>query len=466
MDVIALTPREPDPATLLAGLYAGGPDTRVTHTGEGAVIQLRDEAGHPLLSVEAPILVQVPGEVERLLGTELPVPDGPVWWTEARASTAVAGAAGLAGSFAGRLATVLDGVVWPPGSATTEVITLAPDPANAPTPPDAPPAAEVLTDRAALVLQDRPVVPLSGWLADALQTTAAGGRALHLVTPATSRLTLAARSALRAHPGRWVVHDGDNRYYDGLSGTPLRWGEAAFVPAPDADTGPAQPPGADGERQLVLSLRAEHPATGELVLGGGLETAWRALTGAPPAGWGTSEPINVPWSPRQLTELARQRMPRPTWLLAVGRPGRPALATLEIARTRGGVGEDSTLTIGYGPGEEPPLDALPALAHTLVTQHRLGSLLVSLRAARRDLTVPAHPEPSPVPVSFTLGAEAVQDIGLHHASHPPHLAPGALLGPARRPGLYYALGDGTNPRAWAAFQHLAEHLRAGTARAN
>lgn len=60
-DVIALTERMPDATSVLAGLLAGGPDLRVETTGEGAVIQLCDAEGRPLVSIEAPLMLQVPG---------------------------------------------------------------------------------------------------------------------------------------------------------------------------------------------------------------------------------------------------------------------------------------------------------------------------------------------------------------------------------------------------------------------
>ncbi|MCZ9338255.1 hypothetical protein NGM37_10750, partial [Streptomyces sp. TRM76130] len=154
-DVIALTPSMPDVRTLLAGLYAGGPDLRVGTTADGAVVQLCAPDGRPLVSVEVPLLVQVPGEAARLLGGA--APDGPVWWTEVRASTAVAEADRLAGSFAGRLTTVLGGTVWPPGAATTEVVPLNTDPTDVPVTAGAAPAVDVLTTTTAVVIQDRPL---------------------------------------------------------------------------------------------------------------------------------------------------------------------------------------------------------------------------------------------------------------------------------------------------------------------
>ncbi|SCF67317.1 hypothetical protein GA0115256_113128 [Streptomyces sp. DconLS] len=121
-----------------------------------------------------------------------------------------------------------------------------------------------------------------------------------------------------------------------------------------------------------MSFRAIHPADERLVLGGALEAVWRELTGEPPAGWGTEEPANLPWSPRQLTDVAYERGPRPTWLVAVGSPERPGLATVRISRTEGGV-------------EEMPTDTeMIRAAEVLATRHDLQSMLVQVRRARRD----------------------------------------------------------------------------------
>lgn len=67
-DVIALTERMPDALSVLAGLLAGGPDLLVESAGEGAVVQLCDAEGRPLVSIEVPLMLQVPGEAARLLG--------------------------------------------------------------------------------------------------------------------------------------------------------------------------------------------------------------------------------------------------------------------------------------------------------------------------------------------------------------------------------------------------------------
>ncbi|MFF2652568.1 DUF6177 family protein [Streptomyces sp. NPDC058045] len=442
-DVIALTPRMPDTRTLLAGLYAGGPDLTVGTLADGAVIQLRASDGRPLVSVEAPVLVQVPGETVRLLGH--PAGDGPVWWTEARASTAVAEAGRLAGSFAGRVATVLGGTVWPPEAASTEVIPLTTDLSAVPVPATDTPAVDVLTASTAVVIQDRPLVPMTSWLSDALRSATGADRALHLVTPPDTRLTLPTRTALHGLPNRWVVQDPRLGYYDGLSGAVLHWKNGTFAPV--TGDGPARLAPAftaaddSGDRQLVLTLRTRHPADRELVLGGAVETAFRHLTGAPPAGWSTAEPVNLPWSTGRLTDLARARAPRSTWLIAVGQGERPALATVRVLRTPAGVEEDITLTLGHGGDEAlPPAGAVEELAAELDAGHGLVTLFTALRAARRDLTVPPRLEPPPIPMTFTLGHQEAARTG-----HP------------GRAG-HYPLGDGTDPSTWTAFRELLRHL--------
>ncbi|EPH43383.1 DUF6177 family protein [Streptomyces aurantiacus] len=470
-DVIALTPAMPDTMALLAGLHAGGPDLSVHSLAGGAVVQLRTPEGRPLVSVEAPVLVQTPGEARRLLGPHVAVPDVPFWWTETRAVSDVPEAADLAGSFCGRLTLLLGGTTWPPDAATLRVVEIADGPgpqgddATAyPDTDDAFPAVDILTDSTAVVLADRPVVALTAWLSEVLRATADSGRALHIVTPPHARLSLPLRTALTGPPNRWVVQVPEGGYYDGLSGAVLHWRDGTFTPALDAggETMPAEGfarPEPPSEQQLTLSLRTLHAPDAGLVLGRCLELAWHHLTGAPPAGWGTAEPVNLPWSPRQLTALARDRAPAPSHLLAVGSPDRPAIADLRVTRTRTGVAEETTLTLGCAADEPPPLDALEPLAEALVAGPGLNAMLVTLRRARRDLTAPAHLEGAPLPVSFTLGPTDVRAVGLPHARRPPLPLRPTALGPATAPAVHYRLSDGTSPDAWTDLETLTRHLR-------
>ncbi|MGW3738618.1 DUF6177 family protein [Streptomyces sp. NPDC005148] len=467
-DVIALTRRMPDPLTVLAGLLSGGPDKLVETVGEDAVVRLCDEEGRPLVSVEAPLLVQVAGEAERLLGATAPAV--PFWWTEARATTGIEEAERLAGTFAARLISLAGGSAWPPEAARSVAVVKTDGVSVAPTPAAAQPAIDALTDKVAVVIQDRPVVAMTAWLSDAVRATADAELGLQIVTSPGTTLSPAVRNSLTGWPSRWVVQDERDGYYDGLSGAVLRWQNGMFAPVEAADATPDDPrtPVAasfkefadTGERQLAISFRTVHPADDRLVLGGALEAVWRELTGNPPAGWGTAEPANLPWSLRQLTDVAHDRSPAPTWAVVVGSPDRPGLATVRISRTTGGVEEDVTLAFGYGAGEEPPVDALPRVAEILATRHHLQSMLIQIRKARRDLAVPPRFEGPGVPVAFVLGAEEVREMPGDRARRTPLSEPPVQLGPKTRPALYYPLpGDPSDLSGWQDFERLMRHLK-------
>ncbi|MFJ2587920.1 DUF6177 family protein [Streptomyces sp. NBC_00376] len=467
-DVIALTPRMPDPLTVLAGLLAGGPDKLVGTAGEDAVVQLCDEQGRPLVSIEAPLLVQVAGEAERLLGAT--APPVPFWWTEARATTGVEEAELIAGTFAARIATLAGGSAWPPQAARSLAVVKTDGVSVAPTPAAAQPAVDALTDKVAVIIQDRPVIAMTAWLSDAFRAAANAELGLQIVTSPGATLSPAVRNSLSGWPSRWVVQDEKDGYYDGLSGAVLRWQHGMFATVESPDAAPEDPrtPVAaayqevtdTGDRQLAISFRTVHPADDRLVLGGALESVWQELTGRPPAGWGTAEPANLPWSLRRLTDVAFERAPEPTWLVVVGSPDRPALATVRISRTKAGVEEDVTLAFGYGPGEEPPLGALPRVAEVLATRHHLQSMLVQLRRARRDLAVPPRFEGPGVPLAFVLGAEEVREMPGDRARRTPLSEPPVQLGPRSRPALYYPLpGDPSDLSGWQDFERLMRHLK-------
>ncbi|MFG5723765.1 DUF6177 family protein [Streptomyces murinus] len=471
-DVVALTRNMPDPLSVLAALLAGGPDVLAGAEGDGAVVQLCDEQGRPLVSVEAPLLVQVRGEARRLLGAS--EPEVPYWWTEARATTGVKQAEELAGAFAARIATLVGGTAWPREAARSLAVVKTDGIRAVPTPAAAQPAVDVLTDRVAVVIQDRPVVAMTAWLSDAFRAVAEAELGLQIVTPAGTRLSPAVRNNLPGWPSRWVVQDEKDGYYDGLSGAVLHWDNGMFAPVaspdPEATREDPRTPMADafapttaddGERQLAVSFRAIHPADERLVLGGALEAVWRELTGEPPAGWGTEEPANLPWSTRRLTDVAYERAPRPTWLVAVGSPERPGLATVRISRTEGGVEEDVTLAFGYGPGEEIPADTeVIRAAEVLATRHDLQSMLVQVRRARRDLSVPPRFEGPGVPYAFVLGADEVREMPGDRARRTPLPQPPRELGPKRRPALYYPFpGNPSDLSGWADFERLMSHLK-------
>lgn len=117
-DVVALCKDVPDVHAVLTGLLAAGPDLRMKAVLTGAVVQLLDDDGRSMYAVEGPRLVQVPGEVERLLGPAVSDVDTPVWWVEARAPDTQHQGAVMARTLAEELVRQLGGVVWPPVAAS------------------------------------------------------------------------------------------------------------------------------------------------------------------------------------------------------------------------------------------------------------------------------------------------------------------------------------------------------------
>jgi hypothetical protein len=113
-DVVALLSAVPEVADVAAALRAAGERFGVRPAAEGAVVQLCDDQGRPLVSIEVPVLVRVPGEVERLLGGRVAgAPAPPLWWVETRAPSGREGAERLGRRFAETLAERCHGVVWP-----------------------------------------------------------------------------------------------------------------------------------------------------------------------------------------------------------------------------------------------------------------------------------------------------------------------------------------------------------------
>ncbi|WP_427892982.1 hypothetical protein ACQHIV_08820 [Kribbella sp. GL6] len=112
-DLVALVDGRPTGDDLLAGLAAAGSELGVRAVSGGAVIQLCDDDDDPLVSIEMPLLIQVPGEVERMLGPSVGQVPTPAWWVEIRASS-LDGARELAEKYADTLVGRLGGRVWSP----------------------------------------------------------------------------------------------------------------------------------------------------------------------------------------------------------------------------------------------------------------------------------------------------------------------------------------------------------------
>jgi hypothetical protein len=343
------------------------------------------------------------------------------------------------------------------------------------------PALDVATAQAAVVIQNRAVVGASAWLLDAVQAAVATGRRLQLVTPGGSRLTLPLRTLLSLPGADWVVRARDG-YHDGLTGRRLEWISGAFgdrsgggTPAdlaPDflpAATNGYLPVAAAEGLQLAVTAHVRHPIRDRVVLGGAVECLCSSLAGAPPAGWGPAEPVTTLWRVEDLTAMARNRSPRPAWLVFVGgRSGRPTVGTLRVESTRTSVSEHLTMAVGY-PGT-PDLAALTSAVAALAARQCVGSptlvqLLAHVQPGREDLTYPPQWEGLPMPVAIAVGPEALAAYGLSHALAP-QLRGAKPFGPAERPVVHYPLthpdrpGEPT-PYGWESLRLVLAHLRVG-----
>lgn len=122
-DFIALCRNEPDIGVTLAALAAAAPELRVRPIEQAMLLEVCDDDGRALVTIESPLLVRVPGEAARLLGPGVDAPH-PAWWVEARATDGTAPGGGaddddrgdgraVARRFVEALAAATDGCTWP-----------------------------------------------------------------------------------------------------------------------------------------------------------------------------------------------------------------------------------------------------------------------------------------------------------------------------------------------------------------
>lgn len=110
-DIVALCQRRPDPEISVAALRDAGRDLRVETVERAKLVQLYHLAGRLLLTTDLGRLVQVRGEVRRLLGIEREVSD-PVWWVESRAPAGDSEAEATARRFTAALVARTGGLSW------------------------------------------------------------------------------------------------------------------------------------------------------------------------------------------------------------------------------------------------------------------------------------------------------------------------------------------------------------------
>lgn len=467
-DVVALLDRRPTMRGMTRALVQAGPALRVRTVAEGAVVELRDDSGRLVAAAHAAQRLSVASEAERLLGDGIgdSLPAQP-WWVEARgAETGADGpdTAGMVRRFAESLVSEFGGRVWVPESRLERDDPLLVGVTDHP-------AVTLATEHVAVTVQDRPVVPLSMWLADAIAVHGRAGRGLQVLTPAESRLTHELAALLENPMARWVVRapgDGpDCGYYDGHNGLPLTWHEqAGFVR--DASRSDEQVPhphflkgddDATGADHLLIDLKALHPPDEDLRLGEEVELLTETFAGAVPALWGTAEPVAMVWNRNDVTTLARRRAPDSSRFLFVDPNGADSAfsGTLSVRRVDGGVKESITLAVAHPPGVEPDLEAVTRLVRELAAGGDMQTVSVYRRRGRSDLTRAPHPVDPLVPVGLAVGADGVGEAGLTHAESAP-VEP-VRFGPPLTPSLWYRLGDGTNPEDRQRFRDLMAHLR-------
>jgi hypothetical protein len=327
------------------------------------------------------------------------------------------------------------------------------------------PAVDFLTDRVAVVMQDRPVVPLSSWLADVIRICAENGKGLQLITPGASRLTTALHAALDGPDTRWVVNTPDG-HHDGRSGRPLGWTGDAFAPLDPPTLAPhftnGSPPPA---WHLTITLQVRHRVSEHVLLGGALGQLIARLTGQPPVGWGTAEPATQPWDRQGLTELCRERAPRRTWLCAVGAAARddqavvsgPVLATMVVSRPPDSVVETIRCTAVHT--GELEAEALTQAVRELAAGYDIRQLLVQQAPGQADTTRASYWTGPATPLALLAGPEAiagrpesdVADIGALMT---------ARLGDKARAAYWYVLhAYGEDPaQAWSRLEQVVAHL--------
>lgn len=320
------------------------------------------------------------------------------------------------------------------------------------------PAVDVLTNRVAVVMQDRPVIGLSTWLADVIRICADNDKGLNLVTPATSRLTTPLHTALNGPGVRWVVRTGDHTFYDGHTGRLLHWTSDAFDPADDAtianeflDETPLP------AWHLTLSVSVRHQPTARLRLGAALEQLFELHTGHPPAGWGTAEPATEPWSRDTLTDFCRDRAPRRTWLTAVGQPSGQALATLVVSRPGDHVAETIEITVTRSQPWLP--EEVTATVDALARRYHIRQLFAAQAPGLTDTTHAPRWAGLPTPLGLFAGPDALNgrppaqllDIGAHTAT---------THGTRDRAGNWYTLHQPEEQpsSAWARLHQVVAHL--------
>ncbi|WP_051063570.1 DUF6177 family protein [Nocardiopsis halophila] len=329
--------------------------------------------------------------------------------------------------------------------------------------PEHHPAVDRRAEKAVLIEMERPLVPLTSWIADAVAVFGMQGHAVQVMTPSSARLTHPLWALLSGPGARWVVTDPDRGHFDGVNGLPLEWdGTHGFIPKQHSNgtttvSGFLDAP-SSSSTHVLLELTVQHAVSEDLVLGGAAETVANTLAGTNPAGWSTNEPAAASWDRSALTKLCKKRAPRPSRLFVAGphNARRPFVGSLNVRRTREAVIETLSLAIALQPHEDVPHDELMHTVELLTAERLIRTLVVKTVPGRTDLTYEPRWHGIPIPFGMAIGHAPVQEVGLEHALSAP--VPGFRLGPEDRPTVWYPLNVTEAEGRSNSLQDLLQHL--------
>jgi hypothetical protein len=251
----------------------------------------------------------------------------------------------------------------------------------------------------------------------------------HLASPLRrpATITYPLELMLRDSGCQWIVREGAERFRDGLTGLAMRWNGARFATEPDGTLPDVERP-EPGAGDLQVQITTLHPASPSLQLGASTEAAVRVVTGSDPTGWGISEPVTHPWSPREITTLCRDRAPTSTQLVVTGNG---VLGQVLVERTETALREQVRLSgprAGVVDGA-----AIESLAADLAGTAR--SMIVAAHPGRRDGLRTGVPTPPALPYAILVGHPVVAEQGVAHAEQVPVTR-------------YAILGDGVRQACW------------------
>lgn len=269
------------------------------------------------------------------------------------------------------------------------------------------------------ILQDKPVVSLSSWIAYGAAAAARSGRQFAVLTPSNATITFPLAVLLGNSSCSWIATSPTNSLYDGFTGRALQWGTDGVVPRGD-----------EVEEHFLLAeprpsgyvhVRAEivHQASFAATVGTFTEAVVEAVTGASPIGWGLHEPVSETWDAAAVSSFSFDRSPRESRFVVIGAPrvgsSLPISTTgvLTVERTATAVVETIELLVhSDDPLGQAELEAFAEAMH----RARARTALVGHGVGYTALTRPARFTGATVPACAVFGAEALTGIGAKDAA--------------------------------------------------